>query len=182
MELTILKINSKNPCLINQNELIGDLLYLEEYAIDILKPEEHFNYKILKLNRVLGDSWQALVQANIMTQEYVNFLKEEFIYECPYIEDTKYYYCMPICILSDNLEKYRTEPKGKNWRMDMALDDTWMKDEEIFNLGLFSDLKNGHGYDMGRLASDGYSEKIKIIVKLSNDDLMVLQTFLWFNK
>jgi hypothetical protein len=188
MELEILKIDSiTNPANLSEDGWHGDLLFSEDYAIDYLDPEKDFKQKILRLNFLSGDTWMALVRAKIMSDKYVReFLElEEMKYECPYMnyDPTFYYWWMPICILTDNIEKYRYQPEGKDYRLDLTIDESFMKDKNsVFKLGIMSNLKNGHGYDFGRLTTDGEAQKIRIKVRLSNGDILVVQTFEWFNK
>lgn len=107
------------------------------------------------------------------------------IYHCPFIEGNKYYGILPIGIRTEDSSQYR---KGKfaNPIFNYHFDTKFSSDVYItFLLESNNPMVRaylGHGYTIGTLPSDGDIKEIAASIKLSNDDLLIVKTFEWYNK
>lgn len=105
-------------------------------------------------------------------------------YECPFVKDNKYYGIVPIGISTSSSEQYRLEELSDSF-LDHVFDLEYQRQYILSYLqetGPITGSYLGHGFDFGRLPSDGDIKIIVVKIKLSNGDFLVAKTFEWYNK
>lgn len=137
-----------------------------------------------------ANPWEGCVAAGID----IEALKKVMM-TCP-LTGWDYYPMVPFCILSDKPDKYIDKAFG--WVQEMMGDKEWMQRIVFGDLGAEpmkdslsigeDELSRAHvfmlgtGYDACFLPSDGSNHLEWFVVKLDNNDYLLMAGWVWFNK
>ena len=157
-----------------------ELLVNDEIVKSVKKEFRDLEYFYLTMQNEI--SWIAL---NDYVDGVPNYNK--FIYECPYLKSNKYFWVLPIAIMSNDIQKYKALCSLPDWRKDMMFDFKWIK--ETSSIEEYMEYENslsqsfmGHGYTDFTLPSDGYGNRELITIKLDNGDYVLAISHIWYNK
>lgn len=158
---------------------IGDILFGKEYL-------EEINIKELEKKRYCYD-----VSVNRLPKELQNELKKYFQYECPFIVGNRYLWFTPSFVFTDTPDKQEImhqfqktlkDKKMYGWFSDQikAIEefDEYRNNDTFGSEGLYM----GHGYTDCTLPYDGSNHKDVCMIRVDNGDILVGQTWVWFNK
>jgi hypothetical protein len=153
---------------------LGDIIFAAE-MLRKFDPEVRHGH-ITPLICLSQNGWTALANLNINAHDF----RARSTYKCPFMHMNIYYWNMPVALISQNPERYEAL-SGNAY----AMDSDWHKkmyEERIFDLGLVPRSLMGHGFTSGTLPSDGTPHIEKTLADVDNGDVIVCQTFIWFNK
>lgn len=177
----------KEKSLIDYEELIGDIFYWQKWMYDIIDTEEKVNklineYEFIGLQYFSELTFEVLKKLNI---EYPPFET----YKCPY-SGIKFLGVLPLYLFSKDISKYRDYFHEENMIAIMTFDQDYNKKKlkeydskiEALDVDDIGKAMQGHGYTECTLPTDGYGEWKLFLVKLSNDDLLLVRNYVWYNK
>ena len=158
---------------------IGDILHGEEYL-------EQLNINELKEKRYCYST-----SIRRLSKEVQQEFKKHFLYVCPFIDGNHYYWFAPSFVFTEipiekaiehMFQKTIAAEQIYGWKSDqikMIEEFHEYKDNHPF---YGEQLYMGHGYTDYTLPSDGCNHKDVCMVRLDNGDILVGQTWVWFNK
>jgi len=168
-------LKAKNP----YKHEYGDILYGNEY-IEMINMEE------LRKKKYIYHTSPNQLDSKIRYK-----FKALFQYECPFIKGNRYYWFSPVFICTDipneiDLMHQFMEDYNGGWKSNKL-----KQIEQFDKYGEYPDkvytLENeylymGHGYTYGTLPSDGSRDTDIVMIHISNGDIIVGKTWVWYNK
>lgn len=166
----------------------GDILYGEKLLSAVVDPKDLVGRNvILPPDNGLGGFGRMGID--------ISWLKD-CMYECPYLPGNKYFWMLPVAVLSDDQSRYyQTDGEGKvpyhstYYERKFVLEEDHehccgeqvsfeeLRRENKINLCLM-----GHGYTSYTLPSDGGGEVKLGLIPLDNGDELLVLVWVWYNK
>ena len=169
MAITLVK--AKKP----YKHKIGDILFGNEYL-------ENINLEDLKKKKYVYAFSNRRLNSELKKEFF-----EYFKYECPFIDGNRYFWFYPSFVFTDTpdekdiMHQFMEDDNG-GWRADKLKEIEEFDEYSIHNQFWAEKFYMGHGYTSYTLPSDGSNNKDVVMVRLNNDDILVGQTWVWFNK
>lgn len=179
----------------HQNEHIqhayGDFLYgdgIQEY-IRMFKKTDIEGKNVLNLGYFDYNKWTAIQKMGVFDQHQLELLHTLGKYDCEYTH-RDYDAFIPLCIFSDDIEKYITN-KNAYW-YEMATDKSWnlrgdtpydaYEAEEVDVAGI-NHVMMGSGYASGFITNDGSYSYVPVLMDIEDThDVIYGVALCWHNK
>lgn len=175
----------------NRNAVIqhpyGDFLYgdgIQEY-IRMFKKKDIVDKNVLNLGYFDYNKWAAIQKMGVFDPIQLEMLRTMGKYDCEYT-NRDYDGFLPLCIFSDDIEKYITNKNA--WWYDMAIDKSWnlAPDDEYEDAAILGDIEHvmmGSGYASGFITNDGSYSHVPVLMDIEDtNDVIYGVALCWHNK
>ena len=176
-----------------EKDFNGDILYATKFIYKMCYLKDVEKFRLIHLGYIERDSWNTLESAGIDGDKF----REKSIYKCPWINGNKYYWHLPVAIITqDNYDTYKERIYSKipDYICDMVFDEDWMNNRiyskmfdkaprlpEHYPGGVQQSIM-GHGYTDFTLPNDGSGSIRFSMAKLDNGDNLICYSWVWYNK
>lgn len=167
----------------------GDFLYgegIQEY-IRMFKKKDIEGKNVLNLGYFDYNRWTAIQKMGVFDQKQLELLHSMGKYDCEYT-NRDYDGFLPLCIFSDDIEKYITNKEV--WWFDMGTDRTWNLSgespyEEYADVVIdgINHVMMGSGYASGFITNDGSYSHVPVLMDIEDtNDVIYGVALCWHNK
>jgi hypothetical protein len=148
--------------------------------LNVLDGDEFEKNQILKLGMINPNTLKAARACGIITEVF-----DWAYHQDPYLPWNTWG-MVPIAILSDNIEKYRSTLQEMAVAfLDLVMDHKWNKEmhkEDLLKIGEITEHLMGSGYSHGCSVNDGHRRRVYAKLKMSNGDWLYVAVWEWYNK